>query len=56
MKKKKYVSPEFDLIRLQLEGNVLLNSLEQGQSSFAGGDMDDPPQGDGVLEDGGFWL
>lgn len=54
MKKKKYTPPELETIMLCLTGNVLLGSIEHGQTSSAGGEMIDPPSDDEIL-DGGLW-
>ena len=54
MKKKKYTPPELETIMLCLSGNILLGSIEHGQTSSAGGDLDDPPVDD-PIEIGGLW-
>ena len=54
MKKKKYTAPELDMIRLQLAGNILLSSIEHGQTSTAGGEMVDPIPGNDPPIIGGF--
>lgn len=55
MKKKKYTPPEMETIMLCLTGNVLLGSIEHGQTSSAGGDLVDPPETDDPIEIGGLW-
>ena len=54
MKKKKYVPPEIETIMLCLSDNVLLGSIEHGQTSSAGGDLIDPPDTDDPIEIGGI--
>lgn len=39
--KKEYVSPEFELLKLDLSCDVLSGSYEIGQSEEATGNMDD---------------
>lgn len=39
--KKKYKAPELDVIRFQLDSNILLGSIEKGQNSSANGVIDD---------------
>ena len=55
MKKKKYTPPELETIMLCLSGNILLGSIEHGQTSSAGGDLIDPPDTDDPIEIGGLW-
>lgn len=54
MKKKKYVIPDLDLMAFRLDKNILLGSIEHGQTSSAIGGMDDPPSSDGPLTIGGL--
>ena len=54
MKKKKYTPPEIEKLMLCLSGDVLLGSIEHGQTTSAGGDLIDPPDDDDIL-DGGLW-
>lgn len=44
--KKKYIKPELDFVMLMLKNEVLLSSIEQGQTATAGGDMPDPDYDD----------
>ncbi len=54
MKKKKYVIPDLDLMAFRLDKNILLGSIEHGQTAPATGEMDDPPSGGNPLENGGI--
>jgi hypothetical protein len=54
MKKKKYTPPEIEKLMFRLTGDVLLGSIEHGQSSSAGGDLVDPPVDD-PIDIGGLW-
>ena len=42
MKKKKYTPPEMERMLFRLTADILLGSIEHGQTSGAGGDLDDP--------------
>ena len=55
MKKKKYTPPEIEKLMLCLSGDVLLGSIEHGQTTSAGGDMTDPIGGDDILSDDILW-
>ncbi len=52
--KKKYKAPELDVIRFQLDSNILLGSIEHGQTSSAGSEMVDPNPEDPIIDIGGF--
>lgn len=51
MEKKKYTPPEIEKLMLCLSGDVLLGSIEHGQTTPAGGDLIDPPVDDDILGD-----
>lgn len=55
MKKKKYTPPEIEKLMLCLSGDVLLGSIEHGQTTSAGGEMTDPLPDDDDILDGGLW-
>ena len=55
MKKKKYTPPEIELALFRLTADILLGSIEHGQTSSAVGEMVDPPINDDPIEIGGLW-
>ena len=55
MRKKKYMPPELEITLFTLSANILTGSIEHGQTSSAGGNLDDPPADDNPLDPGGLW-
>lgn len=54
MKKKKYTPPELERMLFRLTADILLGSIEHGQTEPAGGDLNDPVEDD-PLDIGGLW-
>lgn len=54
MNKKKYMPPELEVSVFRLTTEILLGSIEHGPTLPAGGNLDDPPSDDDVLDWGGF--